>query len=64
MGGEDNTREELARLIQLLVVEGNKIVGAFAALHGLHQTDVEALTRVLVAEERAKWEAARAAGPG
>jgi len=47
-----NTREELGRLIRLLVEEGTKIVGAFGALHGLHHTDVEALTRVLVAQER------------
>ena len=52
MAGEGNTREELVRLTQLLVVEGTKVVGAFAALHGLHHTDVEALTRVLVAQER------------
>lgn len=52
MGDGGNTREELVRLIQLLVAEGTKIVGAFAALHGLHHTDVEALSRVLVAQER------------
>lgn len=52
MSGGRNTREELVRLTQLLVAEGTKIVGAFAALHGLHHTDVEALTRVLVAQER------------
>lgn len=40
------------RLTQLLVVEGTKVVGAFAALHGLHHTHVEALTRVMVAQER------------
>lgn len=54
MAGDANTRLELVRLIQLLVVEGTKIVGAFGALHGLHHTDVEALTRVMVAEERGK----------
>ena len=47
-----NTREELFRLTQLLVVEGTKVMGAFAARHGLHHTDVEALTRVLVAQQR------------
>ena len=52
MAAAGNTREELVRLIQLLVVEGTKVAEAFAALHGLHHTDVEALTRVLVAEER------------
>lgn len=46
------TRHELVQLTQLLVVEGTKVVGAFANRHGLHPTDVEALTRVLVAEER------------
>ena len=52
MGDDGNTREELVRLTQLLVVEGTKVMAAFAALHGLHQTDVEALTRVMVAQER------------
>ncbi len=52
MADEGNTRQELVQLIQLLVVEGTKVMAAFAALHGLHPTDVEALTRVLVAEER------------
>ncbi len=48
----DDTREELMRLTQLLVVEGTKIVAAFAARHGLHPTDIEALTRVMVADQR------------
>lgn len=52
MLGERNTRDELVRLTQLLVVEGTKIVSAFAALHGLHHTDVDALIRVLVAQDR------------
>ena len=47
-----NTRQELVQLIQLLVVEGAKVMAAFGALHGLHPTDVGALTRVLVAEEQ------------
>lgn len=47
---EGNTREELVRLTHQLVVEGTKFVGAFAALHGLHHTDVEALNRVMVAQ--------------
>jgi DNA-binding MarR family transcriptional regulator len=49
---EDNVRKELIRLTQLLVVEGAKVSAAFAAAHGLHQSDVEALTRLLIAEER------------
>lgn len=52
MGSEADTREELVRLTQLLVVEGTKVMGAFATRHGLHHTDVEALTRVMVAQER------------
>jgi DNA-binding MarR family transcriptional regulator len=48
----DDTRKELTRLTQLLVVEGARVAALFAANHGLHQTDVEALTRLMVAEER------------
>ena len=51
MGGDGNTREELMRLIHQLVVEGTRISGTFAALHGLHHTDGEALARVLVAQD-------------
>ena len=54
MAEPDNLHEELMQLTQLLVVEGTKIVGAFGALHGLHHTDVEALTRVMVAQDRGK----------
>ena len=72
VGDDGNTWQELGQLTQLLLVEGTKIVGAFAALHGLHHTDVEALSRVLVAEERGTPMTARAghgvargrAGPG
>lgn len=46
-----NLHRELVRLSQVLVSEGTKLVGAFAAQQGLHPTDVAALTRVLVAEE-------------
>jgi DNA-binding MarR family transcriptional regulator len=52
MSTENELRKELTRLTQLLVVEGAKVSAAFAAAHRLHQTDVEALTRLLVAEER------------
>lgn len=52
MSDHGNPREELVRLIHLVVVEGTKISGTFAALHGLHHTDGEALARVLVAQER------------
>ena len=52
MVDDGHLRQELVQLVQLLVVEGTKVMGAFAASHGLHSTDVEALTRVLVAEEQ------------
>ena len=52
MAGNVNIHQELDLLLRLVVVEGTKIVGTFAALHGLHHTDVEALTRILLAEER------------
>ena len=47
-----NLREELVRLVQLLVLEGTKVVEAFAGVHGLHHTDVEALSRVMIAQDR------------
>ena len=50
--GDRNTREELVRLVRLLVAEGTEITATFAALNGLHHTDVEALTRVMAAQER------------
>lgn len=40
------------RLIQLVVLEGNDVAEDFAALHGLHHTDVEALTLIMVAQDR------------
>lgn len=46
-----NLHRELVRLSQVMVSEGTKLIGAFAARHGLHPTDVAALTRILVAEE-------------
>ena len=51
MAPETDTREEVVRLTQLLVVEGTRFMAAFAALHRLHHTDAEALSRVLVAQE-------------
>ena len=45
-------RDEMVRQLQLLVVEGGKVAAAFAARHGLHPTDVEALLHVMLAEER------------
>jgi DNA-binding MarR family transcriptional regulator len=45
-------RDELVRLMQTLVAEGQRIGHAFAHRHGVHGTDVEALIRVLVAGER------------
>lgn len=44
--------KELIRLTQLLVVEGAEIAAAFATLHGLHHTDVEALPQVMIAQDR------------
>ena len=52
MVDERNTRAELVRLAQLMVMDGARISAAFAAEHGLHQTDVDALVRVMIAEER------------
>lgn len=52
MAEADNIRAELVRLTQVLVVDGTKVVQAFAALHGLHHTDVEALSLVRVAQDR------------
>lgn len=42
-------RDELVRLVQTFVAEGQRIGHAFAHRHGVHSTDVEALIRVLVA---------------
>lgn len=44
------TRAELMRLVPLVALEGRRIVEAFAERQGLHQTDVEALSRVMLAE--------------
>ena len=52
MTDDGNTRDEVVRLTQLLVVEGTKFMAAFAALHRLHDTDAQALTRVLIAQEQ------------
>ncbi|ROR91005.1 MarR family winged helix-turn-helix transcriptional regulator [Nocardioides aurantiacus] len=49
-----NIRLELVRLTQQLIVDGNKVVQAFATRHGLHPTDVEALALVRVAQDRGK----------
>jgi DNA-binding MarR family transcriptional regulator len=45
----EHGRDELVRLVQTLVAEGQRIGHAFAHRHGVHGTDVEALIRVLVA---------------
>lgn len=44
--------DDVTALLQLLIVEGGKVAGAFAHLHSLHPTDVEAMTRVMVADGR------------
>ena len=46
------TRDEVLRLVPQIAVEGRRIVEAFAERQGLHQTDVEALSRVMLAEEQ------------
>lgn len=46
------TRAALMRLVPQLALEGRTIVEAFAERHGLHQTDVEALSRVMLAERQ------------
>ena len=48
--GRDKTRAELMRLVPLVALEGRRIVEAFAERQGLHQTDIEALSRVMLAE--------------
>lgn len=47
---DDKTRAEVMRLVPRIAAEGRKIVDAFAERQGLHQTDVEALSRVMLAE--------------
>lgn len=51
MADDVNLHQELVRLSQVLVSEGAKLMGAFAAQQGLHTTDVAALTRIMVAAE-------------
>lgn len=46
-----NTRDELMRLVQLIAGEGAKIAENFAAQHGLHHTDAQALAWLLAAQE-------------
>lgn len=43
-------RAELMRLVPLVALEGRRIVEALADRQKLHQTDVEALSRVMLAE--------------
>nr|WP_240896116.1 MarR family transcriptional regulator [Kineococcus siccus] len=40
-------------MTQELVTEGTRVTAAFVARHGMHPTDVQALTRVLRAQEQA-----------
>lgn len=44
-------RDELVGLVQMLVAEGQRIGHVFAQQQGVHGTDVEALIRILVADE-------------
>ena len=43
-------RDELVRLVQLLIAEGQRIGHVFAQRQGVNGTDVEALIRILVAD--------------
>ncbi|MEU8224020.1 MarR family transcriptional regulator [Kribbella sp. NPDC048915] len=55
MGTTDTSRyphDELVGLVQMLVAEGQRIAHVFAQRHGIHGTDVEALVRILVADQR------------
>jgi DNA-binding MarR family transcriptional regulator len=49
---KDGPRDQLVGLVQMLIAEGQRIGHSFAHRHGLHPTDVEALIRVMVADER------------
>lgn len=49
---DDQIRADLMRLMPLVAVEGRRIVEAFAERQALHQTDMEALSRVILAEAR------------
>lgn len=46
----DKVRSELMRLVPLVAIEGRRIVEALARQQKLHETDVEALSRVMLAE--------------
>lgn len=46
-----NPRDDVVRLTQALVVEANQVRTAFVAAHGLHATDIEALTQVVLARQ-------------
>lgn len=54
-------RDELVRLVQTLVAEGQRIAQVFAHQQGVHGTDVEALIRILVADEQHPMTAGRLA---
>ena len=51
---ESNARDELVRLVRLVTAEGMKIMEAFADQQKLHQTDVEALSLLMVADAQHK----------
>ena len=46
----NDVRAQLMRLVPQVALEGRRIVEALAGRQGLHQTDVEALGRVMLAE--------------
>lgn len=51
---QGNTRAELMRLVPLVALEGRRIVEAFAGQLGLHQTDVEALSHIMLAQAQGR----------
>lgn len=51
MTGDRNTRDKLIALTQLVAQEGIEISAAFAALHGLHPTHLQALMLVMAAQD-------------
>ena len=50
MTEQDKVRSDLMRLVALVGIEGRRITEAIAERQKLHQTDVEALSRIMLAE--------------
>lgn len=62
MTEQDKVRSDLMRLVALVGVEGRRIVEAIAERQKLHQTDVEALARVMLADAEGRALTAGALG--